>query len=205
MTFWIVSLPQRLVCSSSIFRYMSDLGGRHRMWVTGNPSQMSLPYFKTVSTLLSTAEAHSSLHSTPNTLANSQQPPSLNHRTIDGRFVHHGQMFPSLIWIWLIKQWEPLVLWPLTTLTFKNCCCAHFMFMIMRICICASSLSKLIEYKLFSVLSIKHFCNYYIRLQGCTRGYVDCNCIITTLTSWPALCFFVNTIITQCKPRPGSY
>lgn len=31
------------------------------MWVTGNPSQMSLPYFKTVSTWLSKAEAHSSL------------------------------------------------------------------------------------------------------------------------------------------------
>lgn len=186
---------------------MSDLGGRHRMWVTGNPSQMSLPYFKTVSTLLSTAEAHSSLHSTPNTLANSQQPPLLNHRTIDGQFMYHCQMFPSLIWIWLIKQWEPLVLWPVTTPTFKNCCYTHFMFMIMRLCVCASSLSTLIEYKhkLFTVLSIKDFCNYYVRLQGHTSGYADCNCIITTLTSRPALCFFVNANITQCRPRPGLY
>lgn len=34
------------------------------MWVTGNPSQMSLPYFKTVSTLLSKAERITA-HSTP--------------------------------------------------------------------------------------------------------------------------------------------
>lgn len=46
---WIAFI---LICVSSV---------RRRMWATGTPFQMSLPYFKAVSTLLSMSEAHSSL------------------------------------------------------------------------------------------------------------------------------------------------
>lgn len=49
--FWVLFLfifLNWISCSSSIFRHVWS--GRHRTWVTGNSSHMSLPHFKALST-----------------------------------------------------------------------------------------------------------------------------------------------------------
>lgn len=61
-------------------------------------------------------------HSTADALANYQQEALLNHRTINWSFMHHCQIFLSLIWIWLAEQRKHLILWTVTTITAKNLC-----------------------------------------------------------------------------------
>lgn len=99
---------------------------RRRMWATGTPSQMSLPYFKAVSTLLSMSEVHSSL-----CCEQSGQPPAASFlKPQHDKLAIHASLphiSTSDLDFWLVEQQERLVLWTAMTLLTKIYC-IHFQF-----------------------------------------------------------------------------